>query len=540
MQPEYIFETSWEVCNKVGGIYTVLSTRAASMQKTNKDKVIFFGPDVWKDAENPYFKESQTLLKGWKKAAAADGLYIKVGRWQVPGKPIAVLVDFQDFYARKNEIYGHVWEHFGVNSIAAYGDYDESSMFGYAAGAAMVSFYKYHGLTSQNATVAHFNEWMTSFGLYYVKEYQPRIATLFTTHATSIGRSIAGNNKPLYDYMSEYNGDQMANELNMVSKHSTEKCAAHFADCFTTVSDITDIECGQLLCKKADIVTPNGFEADFVPSGKSFTEKRKQAQRMLRHVADTLLGYKTSEDALLIGTSGRYEYKNKGIDVFIESMKRLSEKQYLEKEIIAFIVVPAYISGARQDLQEALQNPEHKLDSWNRYTTHELHNYQNDSVMSALSWFHITNQPTDRVKVIFVPSYISGNDGIFNCSYYDLLIGFDLTVFPSYYEPWGYTPLESVAFHIPTITTSLSGFGQWAAAFSSDITDGVGVVHRSDYNNHDVVTQITDMILRFADMKDKQREQIAKKAADISEHALWKHFMSFYYKAYDMALIRKK
>ncbi len=539
MRPEYIFETSWEVCNKVGGIYTVLSTRAATLQQTNKDKIIFFGPDIWQDKENPYFTESASLLKGWKKAAAEKGLQLRIGRWNIPGKPIAVLVDFRPFFLQKNEIYGHVWERFGVNSIAAYGDYDESSMFGYAAGAAMVSYYKYHNLSKNNLTVAHFNEWMTSFGLYYVKEYEPRIATLFTTHATSIGRSIAGNKKPLYDYLHEYNGDQMAEELNMVSKHSTEKRAAHLADCFTTVSTITDRECEQLLEKKANVVTPNGFEADFVPAGKLFTEKRKQARDKIRAVTEAIIGQKVSPDALFVATSGRYEYKNKGIDVFIEALKRLNDKQYLNREIVAFIAVPAYISGPRRSLQEALRNHT-TVDSWNKFTTHKLYDYQHDPVISALRWFHLLNQPENKVKVIFVPSYICENGGIFNCPYYDFLIGFDITVFPSYYEPWGYTPLESIAFHIPTITTDLSGFGQWVSEYSTSIENGIGVIHRSDYNTHEVVEKIADMLMQYAGMKAKQHEQISKKAADISKKALWKYFIQYYYKAYEIALLKKQ
>lgn len=535
-EPEYIFETSWEVCNKVGGIYTVLSTRAASMQKQYKDKVFFFGPDVWGDTPNPYFQESATLHKAWRKQAQAEGLNIKIGRWLIPGKPIAVLVDFKPFWPKKNEIYGHMWERFGVNSIAAYGDYDESSLFGYAVGVAMESCYKYLKLTKETPVVAHFNEWMTTFGLFYMEEHLPQVATLFTTHATSIGRSIAGNHKPLYDYLNEYNGDQMAGELNMVSKHSTEKQGAHWADCFTTVSDITAVECKQLLDKPVDIVTPNGFEADFVPKGKNFTLKREEARQRIHKVAEALLGFPLKEDALLVATSGRYEYKNKGIDVFIESMKRLSERAELNREVVAFVVVPAYISGPRQDLLQAIHEGTH-CNSWNRVTTHELHEYGSDSVMGALRWFHFNNAKEDKVKVIFVPSYIDLRDPVFNCSYYDLLIGFDLTVFPSYYEPWGYTPLESVAFHIPTITTSLSGFGQWAKEYADNINEGVEVVKRSDYNTYEVVTKIADTVLHYAAMNAKTVAAARKAAAGVAEKALWKRFMPFYNQAYTIALL---
>lgn len=537
-QPDYILETSWEVCNKVGGIYTVLSTRAASLQKTHKDKVIFFGPDVWKEQTSPYFQASKSLLKDWQKAAKKSGLAIKVGRWLVPGKPIAVLVDFQACYAQKNEIYGRYWDKFGVDSIAAYGDYDESCMFGYAVGQAMESFCQHIGMEDKRI-VAHVNEWMTAFALFYVKEHLPSVATLFTTHATSIGRSIAGNHKPLYDYFTEYNGDQMARELNMVSKHSVEKQAAHWADCFTTVSEITAAECAQLLDKPVDVVTPNGFEADFVPKGKAFEAARNAAREKLLHVARTVFGAHVAEDALLVATSGRYEYKNKGIDVFLESVKRVADHKDLQRQVVAFVAVPAWAKGPRQDLQEALQTGA-PLQSWNRYTTHELHDYGTDAVMGAMRWFHFENRDEDQVKVLFVPSYIDENDGIFNCSYYDLLIGFDLTLFPSYYEPWGYTPLESVAFKIPTLTTSLSGFGRWALAYGNDIIKGVQVVPRSDYNTHEVVSEIADTLLRYARLTDKEVKQARKAAADLAEKALWKHFMPYYEESYAIALSKKE
>ena len=314
MQPQYIFETSWEVCNRVGGIYAVLSTRAASMQNEHKDKVIFFGPDFG-DHSNLTFKESKTLLKGWRPKG------VRVGRWQVPGKPIAVLLRWDELWAEKDQIFGHMWEKFGIQSHAAYGDYDESCLFAYAVGQVAESLYKHLDMPT---TVMHCNEWQTAFTILYLREHCPAIGTLFTTHATSIGRSIAGNYKPLYDCFDAFQGDQMAQELNMVSKHSAEKKAAHLCDCFTTVSDLTARECKQLLDKPVDIVTPNGFEQGFVPQDKEFDAARKRARNTLISLARAK-GIDANATDMLIGTAGRYEWKNKGIDVFLEAMTRLGE-----------------------------------------------------------------------------------------------------------------------------------------------------------------------------------------------------------------------
>lgn len=540
LQPEYIFETSWEVCNMVGGIYTVLSTRAATLKAKYGDKLIFIGPDIWHGKDCPHFEEDTAMYPEWVRYTSDEfNLSIRTGRWKIPGNPVAVLVDFHHMMIKKNEIFGRVWETSGVNSIAAYGDYDESSVFGYATGMVMESYCKFFGLTSKQNIIAHFNEWMTTFGAFYIREHLPSVATVFTTHATSIGRSIAGNNKPLYDYLYEYNGDQMAYELNMVSKHSTEKQAAHLTDCFTTVSKITARECSQLLEKEPDVVTPNGFEDDFIPKEELFNKKRQEARELLIKTGEKLSGKTIKKDALLVGIAGRYEFKNKGIDVFIESLKLLNDGQEHKKDIIAFIMVPAWAKGPRADLAESLAHPEKEFRPADKITTHELHDPFHDNVMGSLQWFHLGNKESDRVRVFFVPAYLNGNDGIFNKSYYDLLIGLDLTVFPSYYEPWGYTPLESIAFRVPTITTDLAGFGEWVSETPQDITEGVGIIHRSDYNNWEVARSIAGMVERFSDIPEEAVAHIRQKAAAIAEKALWKNFITYYEEAYHNALSKR-
>ena len=496
--PDFIFETSWEVCNRVGGIYAVLSTRAASMQEEHPDQVIFFGPDFGTHSDT-WFREDATLLEGWK---APEEIPVRIGRWDVPGKPIAVLLKFDAMWRRKDEIYAWAWNKFQVQSHAAYGDYDESCLFGYAAGMAMESLYHWimekvdislnPSMRVQQVCV-HANEWQTAFTVFYLQDKCPRIATLFTTHATGIGRSIAGNGKPLYDYFEAYNGDQMAQELNMVSKHSVEKQAAHHADCFTTVSDITARECKQLLDKAPDVVTPNGFEPTFVPKGKAFDRRRDEAREALREVAGKVLGGTVPKNALLVGISGRLEWKNKGVDIFAEALDKLAQKIYHsdqpEKEVVAFVMIP-YLDRA----------PSRK----------------------------------GKVSAVFVPYYLDGNDPMFGKTYYDLLIGLDVTVFPSYYEPWGYTPLESCAFHVPTITTSLAGFGAWAAKQKDQY--GVIVEDRNDSNFNEVAEHIADDLLRYDRLSGEDKARARQEAAAVAKKADWKHFFKYYREAYDIAL----
>lgn len=540
LTPDYIFESSWEVCNKVGGIYTVLSTRAKTLQNVFPDRIFFIGPDVWLGKENPLFTEDEKMLLAWHKhATEKDGLKIRIGRWNIPGHPIAILVDFTPFYEQKNDIYTQAWIDYQVDSLHAYGDYDEASMFSYAAGKVVESYYRYN-LQASDKVIYQAHEWMTGLGALYIQKHVPEIATIFTTHATSIGRSIAGNNKPLYDYLFAYNGDQMAQELNMESKHSIEKQTAHHVDCFTTVSEITNHECSELLDKSADVVLMNGFEDDFVPKGTLFAKKRKHARETLLNMANKLMGIHLTDDTMIIGTSGRYEFKNKGINVYLEALNRLTRDKNLKKEVLAFIYVPGWVGEAREDLRERLDSDkDYDTPLECPFITHWLHNMSHDQVLDMLKYLNMSNGADTKVKVVFVPCYLDGKDGILKELYYDLLIGMDLSVYPSYYEPWGYTPLESIAFKVPTITTDLAGFGLWVNSLkggSSTLKDGVKVIHRTDYNYSGVADVIKDTISEFSTLTDTEINKIRKNAANIAEKALWKHFIQYYYEAYDVAL----
>ncbi len=539
ISPDYIFEASWEVCNKVGGIYTVLSTRANTLHERLGDGLVFIGPDCRRGEACPYFDEDAELLADWRGAALVEGLGVRAGRWAVPGRPIALLVDFAPFFSRKNEIYTRLWEDFRVDSLHAYGDYDEASMFAYAAARTVESYYRFFGLDNRRV-VFHANEWMTGLAALYLRKHLPAVGTVFTTHATSIGRSICGNHKPLYGHLHSYNGDQMAAELNMQSKHSIEKQTARFVDCFTTVSDITAEECRALLEKDCDAVLPNGFEDDFVPKGRDYSFKRRAARRRLLQVANCLTGKVFSDDTLIIATSGRYEFLNKGIDLFLSAMSRLRYDDRLTRDIVAFVEVPGWVSGPRSDLRarmltcasysEPLATPQ---------LTHWLHNQHEDMVMNMCAWLDMWNRPSDKVNIVFVPCYLTGADGILDMSYYDALPANDLCIFPSYYEPWGYTPLEAIAFGVPCVTTDLAGFGLWANGVlgrAGDIADGVKVVHRTDGNFNEVADVIKETVIDFAGKDKTEVSAIRAAAARLSKKALWRRFITHYYDAYDIAL----
>ncbi|MFR9593822.1 MAG: glycogen/starch synthase, partial [Rikenellaceae bacterium] len=237
--PDYLFEISWEVCNKVGGIHTVIATKALTVSRTlGEGNYIVIGPDFARIGEHPEFEEDETLFKAWRLYMLSRGLRVRVGHWKIVGRPIAILVDFTCLFSKKDRVLAELWESYQVDSITGRMDYVESALFGYGAGIVVSSFTKFHTAKSDKV-VAHFHEWMTATGGLYLRLHDPRIATVFSTHATVMGRCIAGNRLPLYNELNNFNSDELAHRFNVVARHSVEKAAAHNYDAFATVSDIT-------------------------------------------------------------------------------------------------------------------------------------------------------------------------------------------------------------------------------------------------------------------------------------------------------------
>ena len=533
LTPDYLFEASWEVCNKVGGIHTVISTKALTTTKKLGDRYILIGPDLSHEGVNPEFQEDPELLKAWRQNVYEEGIRIRVGRWNIEGNPIAILVDFTSLFSKKDEILKSLWETYHVDSLSGQWDYVEPVLFGYAAGMVISSFVD-NFCASTDKVAAHFHEWMTAAGGLYLRKNSPYIATLFTTHATVMGRCIAGNRLPLYNDLEKFNADELARQFNVMAKHSIEKMAATYHDAFLTVSDITANECKYLLGREVTCVTPNGFENDFVWTGKEFDQKRKEARKAMISVAEACLGTKFSTDPLIVGTSGRYEFRNKGLDLFFESLKELAASDKLGREILAYVTVPAANNGARTDLQLHLQDKKNPIDpAQYKHSTHYLSNQTWDQVSLAID-NSILSSADSKVKVIFVPTYLNKADGIFNKNYYELLVGMDVTVYPSYYEPWGYTPLESVAFSVPTITTTLAGFGLWVNKLKEH--SGVEVIRRDDYNDKEAVANISDALLRFTNLSADGVKKARKSAAAIAKTALWENLFASYEQAYAEAI----
>ncbi|MBQ7273243.1 MAG: alpha-glucan family phosphorylase [Bacteroidales bacterium] len=535
LQPDYLFEVSWEVCNKVGGIYTVVATKALHLSSQLGRRHIFIGPDVWMHrSDNPDFLEDPMLYRSWKAQALTEGLRFRVGRWNIPGRPVAILVDYKQFLTQADDILGALWNDFGVDSISGNWDYKESAVFGVIAGRVIESFWNYN-LKGGEKVVAQFHEWQTGAGILHLRKAQIPIATAFTTHATMMGRCLAGNNLPLYDNIAQYNGDEMARRFNVTAIYSLEKKSAQNADVFTTVSDITAKECAQFLERPVDVVTPNGFENSFTPSSDAaYDTLHKAARERLVKVASAMSAEAVPENSIFIGIGGRYEFRNKGIDVFIDALDKLNREGFEGRPVQAFIMIPSGHHGPDKELVAKLEGrgDEH----YQTQTSHYLMNAEYDTITRRLRETGLVNSIGDKVKVYFIPSYLTGEDGVFNMPYYDILCGLDLALFPSYYEPWGYTPLEALAFRIPTLTTDLAGFGLWVETHYKKEHPGITVLHRDETNYGEVVDGVAQRVREIANLDKAQRKAYRENAREVAQIALWENQIIYYKEAYSLAL----
>lgn len=539
--PDALFEVSWEVCNKVGGIHTVVSTKVQSLADSYTGLYVAIGPDILREGGvNPEFVEEHTPLSDWAAQAAQEGVRVRVGRWAIPGEPLAMLVDFSSYIAQKDAIFGRLWETYQLDSLEGQWDYIEPALFGYAAGRAIESLI-IHRLSMRHRITAQFHEWMTGVGLLYLRKAMPQVGSVFTSHATVLGRSLAGNGVPLYSQLPSINPEAKAREFHVVPKQSLERIAAQHSDVFTTVSELTAAECQQFLGRRVDLLTPNGFEPNFVPEGEEYHLQRVEAKLQLLTVAQAVLGHPVPVDSLIVGTSGRYEFKNKGLDVFIDALAELNNNPEPDRKVLAFMLIPAGHKGPCPLVLDWLRQsgePSPAGDSCGGHLTHALTDPERDPILQRLREKGLSNHVNDRVQVVYVPCYLDGRDGVFNRTYYELLIGMDLTVFASYYEPWGYTPLESVAFHVPTVTTTLAGFGLWVQKRTEELPGGVHVLPRNDENTQEVVQGIARTLRSVALQNAQQAEEAARHAQQLSECAVWSRLVDNYKDAYSQAIAK--
>ena len=525
-----LFEVSFEVCNKVGGIYTVLSTKAPTLTKQFGDDYICIGPWLLRDEEHPVPFEREAGFEEFEEQCRAIGLPVQVGRWKILGSPRTVLVEFSSLYERKDAILAGLWEHYQVDSIEGDWDYVEPVLFGYAAGQIIERWWDEFHAPNHKRAVAQFHEWMTGSGLLYLKRSCPGIGTVFTTHATMLGRALSSLGRSPADGLGDDTAEGLARDNGVVAKHSLEGVCAREADVFTPVSEIPAAEAELLHERKPVPVLPNGIDLDAIDSMAGDVD-REEARRRLRTITETFLGEDIS-DAAFLGISGRYEFHNKGIDLLLDSLSDINGR--VGRRVVLFVLVPAGNSGLRSELREREGASLDSLDGPLGISTHNLFDPAGDPVQQRCATLGLENQPGSRVKVVQVPIYLSEHDDFLQLPYEAVLRALDLTCFPSYYEPWGYTPQESLAVGVPTITTDYAGFGRWALGEQLGREHGIEVLPRERIPYPEVRKTLTKALSLF--LQESPPGDIGETCRTTARKTAWSDLIENYDQAQRAAL----
>ncbi len=530
-KPFTLFEISWEICNKVGGIHTVISTKAKTLVDKMGDDYIAIGPWGLSDVDHDEGFKKEAGFEGFEEACREMGVPVQVGRWRIPGEPRTILVEFSKLYDEKDGILSGLWENFEVDSISGGWDYVEPVLFGHAAGRVIERWWEEFLARQHKRAVAHAHEWMTASSLLYVKEKLPAVGTVFTTHATMLGRALSSLGHSPEDGLGGREPSELAEENGVVSKHSMEGIAARESDVFTTVSEVTAEEAGLLHARQPDPITPNGLDLSVVDA-LAGDATRQEARAKLAHEASCFLGTDVSE-AMFLAVSGRYEFHNKGIDMLLDALARIQAKP--GRPIVLFALIPAGNSGVRDEQIERRSRDLADIEDALGISTHHLFDEDNDPIHEHCKKVGLTNKTGDRIQVVQVPIYLSEKDDFLGLSYLAVLRAMDLSAFPSYYEPWGYTPQESLAVGVPTITTDYAGFGHWARKAGIEAKQGVTVLSRVGVHFDAATESLVDAIETFMDENRAPAERYEACRATALKSS-WSDFVGRYDTAYNAAL----
>lgn len=525
--PQQLFEISWEVCNKVGGIHTVLSSKAKTAVERYGDDYVCVGPLLLTGAgQQPPF-DDEPGFEGFIESCRQAGLPVRIGRWRIAGRPRCMLVGFSSLYEQKNGILAGLWERHRVDSIAGDWDYVEPVLFATAAAMVIERWWEEFLAPFHKRAVVHAHEWMTGAALLHLKERIPAIGTVFTTHATMLGRAIASLGIDPSQGLGDKTPQQLAEAHGVRAKHSMEGGCARAADAFTTVSSITADEAKLLHDRMADVLVPNGIDLDVVD--QLAAGDRAKTRAAVAKVASAMFGEDVG-DSLFVGIAGRYEFHNKGIELLLDALGRIKDEP--GRRIVAFVLVPAGNSGLRGELLERLQGG--KADGPIGICTHNLFDEQRDPVQQHCKRLGIDNKKGARVKVVQIPIYLRPDDGVFDREYEAVLAAMDLGAYPSFYEPWGYTPQEALAVGVPTVTTDLAGFGRWAKQEGLGPKDGITVIARQRVPYEEVLTAVATELRNAAARKsDPGMRERCRGAAG---RTAWKDLFANYEKAYALAI----
>ncbi len=586
---DYLFEVSWEICNKVGGIHTVVKSKAAQMKDIYRENYYVIGPFFAQKIPGEFDEKAppKDVSKVFE-ILEKEGIRCYYGDWLVKGEPRAILIDFSGFTYKKDEIKARLWEGFKIDSLhSQFFDFDEPTIWAYAAGRLIHEMKKAIG---EKRVVAQFHEWLSGAGLLYLKQNNAGVATVFTTHATMLGRTICTNHLNLYSIWDKINPEQKAYEFGIQAKYQTEKACAFNSDAFTTVSELTGIEAKHLLGKKPDVILLNGLDLSKFPTFEEASIRHIQNRTKLREfIMYYFFPYYSFdlEKTLIYFICGRYEFKDKGVDVFIRALAKLNQRlknENSDKTVVAFFWIPGDIKGIKNelienrsffdDIKDAVEGniveiknkiiysivSQKPLDEKGIFdddmihdnkrkvsrlmkkgfpalSTHDLNNEDTDEIMKTLRENGLLNNKEDRVKVVFYPIYLTGADRLLDMSYYECMQGSHLGVFPSYYEPWGYTPLEAAALGVSSVTTDLAGFGRHITKkLPKGRNKGIFVLKRMGKKEEEIINELDEIMYYLSNASKQDRIKNKMEAQRLASLADWKFFVKNYIRAHNFAI----
>ncbi|BDD00135.1 glycosyltransferase [Persicobacter psychrovividus] len=592
-----LVEVAWEVCNQVGGIYTVIRSKAPTMVKKWEDNYTLLGPYVEEQASAAFeplpLDEESSVCRAVKRMQAS-GIDVHYGEWLVTGKPKVVLVNPLSVQDRLGEIKYALWDHHGI-PLPSHDDLlDKTIAFGELN---RIFFSLLSEEEKSKKIIGHFHEWMSASSIPELRRDNVDISTVFTTHATMLGRYLAANDHEFYQHLPFFDWEQEAINFNIEPQVRIERAAAHGAHVLTTVSDVTGQECIHLLGRKPDEITPNGLNIERFTALHEFQNLHKEYKEKIHQfvMAHFFPSYTFDLDnTVYFFTSGRFEYKNKGFDTTLEALAKLNYRLKQEQSdiniVMFFITKRPYHSVNPSVLQSravmeelryttkmiqnqigerlfyaAASSNDHRLPELNDFVdeywklrfrrtlqswksgglpsvvTHNLEDDQDDEILNYLRNANLLNHEDDRVKVVYHPDFISPASPLFGMEYGQFVRGCHLGVFPSYYEPWGYTPLEAMASGVPSVTSDLAGFGDYVVNNLQDHEEkGIYVIDRKNANFDAGADQLAYKLHKFIKMDRRQRISQRNKTEHNSTFFDWHNLIHHYDKAHNLAISRLK
>jgi len=588
--PPLLFEVAWEVCWQLGGIYTVLKTKAQAMMRRWGEGYFAVGPYNPATAAGEFEERPPPdFIHRVFEQMRDEGVKCHFGTWLVPGKPSVILLDYHARHGRLHEDKFLMFSDHGIATPPDDGELNDVISFGFT----VADFFRRLMIEIPEVpVVVHCHEWMGGVAIPRLRHQQTPVSTVFTTHATLLGRYLAGDNPYFYDHLPFFNADVEAEKYRILPRHLIEKAASHASHVFTTVSEITRIEAEKLLGRAPDLILPNGIDVETYEAPHELQHFHHQYKEQIHQftIGHFFPSYSLDlSNTLYFFLSGRYEYINKGIDVYLEALARLNERLKAQEDsptVIAFIITRAAVKTVNADVLQTqaqldqlyaycdaikdeigrklfmataagrqVQRGE-LIDSSVEITlkrhmaalkrhrqpgvvTHDLVDDARDPILRHLRHRHLVNAAHDRVKIVYHPQFLSSISPLMSLDYDQFVRGCHLGIFPSYYEPWGYTPVECLARGIPAVTSDLSGFGAYVnATMPGDEHEGLFVLNRRGRSFEAAADDLADYLFKFAQMTRRQRIEQRNKVEQMATSFGWDKLITFYHDAHDQALQR--